>query len=276
MEEQEEQKVSSQIDQLKVFLEEKQELVNDESNYFSLLGLPNDATTDVIQRSYFQAVKQIHPDRLENIGASEYLEQAGQLFQKLTEAYETLSDVKKRVVYLKAMQEGKIGKETMNPEDEARIYAHRGSLMMKRRQYGEAEKFFEMALERIPTENEYKLDLAWAVFQNKEREDRERLQKSKEVLEEVLMTTGMNSRALFYMALHYKAKQDWVRQRRYLLQALNGDPNYRDAQREMRLLEMRLQKQRTSGFMGRLRSLFDRGKGKKKKKKRAGARKRRR
>ena len=43
------------------------------------------------------------------------------------------------------MEEGKIGKESMNPEDEARIYAHRGSLMMKRRQYGEAEKFFEMA-----------------------------------------------------------------------------------------------------------------------------------
>ena len=173
------------------------------------------------------------------------------------------------------MEEGKVGQASMAPEDEARIYAHRGSIMMKRRQYGEAEKFFEMALERIPTENEYKLDLAWAVFQNKEREDKARLQKSKEVLEEVLMTTGMNSRALFYMALHYKAKQDWERQRRYLLQALNTDPNYRDAQREMRLLEMRLQKQRTSGFMGKLRSLFDGGKNKKKKKKRPAGRRRR-
>ena len=270
-----EQQSSNQMDELKEFLEEKQELVNDESDFFTLLGLPKDATSDVIQRCYFQAVKQIHPDRLENIGATQYLEQAGQLFQKLTEAYETLSDVKRRIEYLKAMEEGKVGQASMAPEDEARIYAHRGSIMMKRRQYGEAEKFFEMALERIPTENEYKLDLAWAVFQNKEREDKARLQKSKEVLEEVLMTTGMNSRALFYMALHYKAKQDWERQRRYLLQALNTDPNYRDAQREMRLLEMRLQKQRTSGFMGKLRSLFDGGKKKKKKKKRPAGRRRR-
>ena len=272
----EEQQTDSQIEELKVFLEEKQELVNDEKDFFTLLGLPKDATTDFIQRNYFQAVKQIHPDRLENIGATQYLEQAGQLFQKLTEAYDTLSDMKKRIDYLKDMEAGKIGRESMAPEDEARIYAHRGSLMMKRRQYGEAEKFFDMALERIPTENEYKLDLAWAIFQNKEREDKERLQKSKEVLEEVLMTTGMNSRALFYMALHYKAKQEWERQRRYLLQALNTDPNYRDAQREMRLLEMRLKKQRTSGFMGKLRSLFDSGKGSKKKRKRPGAKGRRR
>jgi Ca-activated chloride channel family protein len=61
-------------------------------NYYSLLGVPRNATTDQLRRAYRQAALRLHPDRNERPGDTE-------VFLEISQAYETLTDADARRVY---------------------------------------------------------------------------------------------------------------------------------------------------------------------------------
>lgn len=61
-------------------------------DYYSLLGIPRDATMDDIREAYFNAAKRLHPDK--NIAPGET-----ELFFEAQEAYEVLSNPTKRASY---------------------------------------------------------------------------------------------------------------------------------------------------------------------------------
>ena len=58
---------------IEAYIAEKNEILEGDGlvNFFELFGVPEDASTELIQQSYFQAVKQIHPDRLDQIGGED-------------------------------------------------------------------------------------------------------------------------------------------------------------------------------------------------------------
>ena len=157
----------------------------------------------------------------------------------------------------------KDGGPAVSSEDEARIYAHRASVMLKRSQFTEAEDFCRRALEACPHDFNYKLDLVWTLFQNPHIAGAVQDEEVRPILEDILKQHPGNARALYFMALYYKGKDQLNRERRFLTQALHVDPNYRDVQREMRLLEMRLRKRKKNIF-GKLSDLLA-SRGKKKK-----------
>src|SRR5512143_715849 len=65
----------------------------EEKNYYSILGVPKDATEDQIKKSYRKIAMQYHPDR--NPGDKE----AEEKFKVASEAYEVLRDSEKRRIY---------------------------------------------------------------------------------------------------------------------------------------------------------------------------------
>ncbi|MFZ4462172.1 MAG: DnaJ domain-containing protein [Patescibacteria group bacterium] len=62
-------------------------------DYYASLGVPKTATETEIKKAYRKLAMQHHPDRTKGDKASE------QKFKEITEAYETLSDAKKRKQY---------------------------------------------------------------------------------------------------------------------------------------------------------------------------------
>ena len=81
-----------------------------DSSLYDVLELSPDCTSDEIKKSYKKLAMKYHPDK--NPDNSEALEK----FKKITEAYETLSDLEKRVYY------DKFGKSSETPMSDPREF----------------------------------------------------------------------------------------------------------------------------------------------------------
>ena len=64
----------------------------DQQDYYEILGVARDASQEEIKRAYFQAAQKLHPDK--NIAAGET-----ELFMGVQQAYEVLSNPKRRAAY---------------------------------------------------------------------------------------------------------------------------------------------------------------------------------
>jgi Ca-activated chloride channel family protein len=63
-----------------------------QQDYYSLLGIPRDASQEDIKRAYFEAAQKLHPDKNTAAGETE-------LFLDVQQAYETLSNPRRRAQY---------------------------------------------------------------------------------------------------------------------------------------------------------------------------------
>ena len=69
-------------------------------NYFRILGVKASANEDEIKKAYKRLSNKYHPDKLLNLSDDEK-EQASAQLQRVKEAYDVLSDAKKRAAFIK-------------------------------------------------------------------------------------------------------------------------------------------------------------------------------
>ena len=83
-------------------------------DYYGILGLPKDCTTDDVKRKYKSLAQKLHPDKLSgNLnGGNGKKDAAARSFALLHEAYECLQDEEKRRVYDVYGHEGVAGSES--------------------------------------------------------------------------------------------------------------------------------------------------------------------
>ena len=72
-------------------------------SYFELLDVPRDADNKQIKRAYFSLSKVYHPDRYYRANLGDYSVRLEQIFRKLVEAYELLSDPNTRAEIERSM-----------------------------------------------------------------------------------------------------------------------------------------------------------------------------
>jgi len=79
-------------------------------DYYATLGVARDANADQIKAAYRKLARKYHPDVSKEAGAEEK-------FKEVSEAYETLNDPERRLVYDRALQRARVS----SPQTPARV-----------------------------------------------------------------------------------------------------------------------------------------------------------
>ena len=176
--------------------------------------------------------------------------QVERIFARLSEAFAVLGDDGKRREYLDVLARGGEAAVKRREDDEAAQAARiigaeeqfrLGEMALRRQLYGQALESFKKAMELNPDEAEHHALYYWALWcstPNKEAilgEVRKGMQKALELNHRCVP-------ALYYFGQIYNQTGDIDRAYHNFLKVLSHRPGHVDAEREVRLIEMRKKK----------------------------------
>jgi Tfp pilus assembly protein PilF/DnaJ-domain-containing protein 1 len=123
-------------------------------NHYEILGLNIQSSRDEIKRAYFRLAKEYHPDRHFEKGLEDLKEVLGELFSRITEAYDTLLMEDRRKRYDAGLLQQKYGKKTSEAapakETQARNQFLQGKESLRRGDFKAAAYYLEAALQQDP------------------------------------------------------------------------------------------------------------------------------
>ena len=207
-----------------------------EKNYYQLLGLSKGATKDQIKTSYFNLVKKFHPDANPDV-KKEIREKTEEIFTKVTSAYETLFDDQKRKEYDSRDEVEKVKSQVKTIYD-AELAYKQGESFLKQRNYKDAEEKFRQSVSLNPAEAAYLGALAWARFLG--AQDKEPIIAGvKKEFEKAINMNPNAAESYFYLGNVYKHIDDIKKAETNFLKAVEINPDFIEAKRELRLLQQR-------------------------------------
>jgi len=238
-------------EEIRALIEEKHVHASNK-DYFAILGVPMDADRAQIQKAYFELARQVHPDRLRKQKIEDLLEKSTEVFKVLSDAYNLLINPQMKAAYIEKLgahvaATGEVMGAESDRVEMAKIFNHKGLLLLKRRDFAQAEEFFQKAREQDPDNPVYALRLGCSIFSNGERDEKERLSQAKVYLSEAVEKDESNAEAHYHLALYYKQTGNVVLCRKHLNAAIGHRDHFIEAKRELRLLEMRERNKDSSG-----------------------------
>jgi tetratricopeptide (TPR) repeat protein len=167
------------------------------------------------------------------------------LFAALNEAYEVLSDDRRRAEWQARAARGDGAVAPAGDPAQAAIDFEKAEACARTRDHARARGFYEAALRADPRA-EYQVAYAWALLQDP-RGDRTR---ARALAEAALREPACLDRAALVGALLARDEGDDDRARRLLERALAANPRNAEAERELRVLEARQGRPRGSRLPG--------------------------
>jgi tetratricopeptide (TPR) repeat protein len=212
----------------------------DELNHFELLKVQQSATSDAISAAYYALVKKFHPDRLPT--ALEPLTRCAQMvFERLTEAHETLTSSAAREEYVKTVAAGggtRASERMMRDVLESAMDYQKAEVLIRRRDYHQAMTLLRGAINRNPDESDYQALYAWLLHLMNPQEQAP-FDDMLRALDRALKSNPRNERAHFYKGTILKRVKRDNEAIKHFRAACDINPRNVDAAREVRIAEMR-------------------------------------
>lgn len=126
-------------------------------DFFTLLGVEQEAGSEEVRKAYFRMVKKHHPDRyFSEFLSPELRQKVSALFQRIGEAYSVLANPSRRQQYVASLQNGGKAEE---PEVEKILQAEtayqKGTVLLRMKSYTEAASTLAWAVKLSGQEPEY-------------------------------------------------------------------------------------------------------------------------
>jgi hypothetical protein len=202
-----------------------------EKSLFTRLGLAEGASKDEVKRAFLAIARQFHPDRFASPSLGDLKQAVSDFFTSVNEAYEVLSDDRKRAEYLAAVKGG-----SSNPQrsESARIDFQKGEACLRTRDYARARGFLESAV-RADARAEYQAALAWTYLVDPAGKD---LAKARAMVAEAAKDLKCD-RAQYVAGIVARDEGSEGEAERFFRAALAVNPRHADALRELKLVEGR-------------------------------------
>ncbi|MBI2389833.1 MAG: J domain-containing protein [Deltaproteobacteria bacterium] len=223
----------------------KSQSVDDES-FFEILGLAPESSADDAKNAYFALVKRWHPDRLP-ADLVDLKDDVARVFALMAEAYQTLTDPERRANYLAQLQHG--GGTPQDQAEVARVMEAAGAFQKAeffagKNQLGEAEPFANKAFELEPGDADHVALWCWIQANKPDRREGARYDDLVGRLEKALSDNPKNERARFYRGMILKLAGRMGEAIRDFREIAEHNPRHTDAVREVRLYNMRHERDR--------------------------------
>ncbi len=209
-------------------------------DFYQLLGVERDATKDQVLAAFFQLAKQYHPDKL-GAELADMRDASGRFFFRLTEAQQTLSDQAKRMQYDRQLANGSSAIDDEQEQILTVVHAatsfQKAEVLFKKRMLAAAELEARRAHESDPSQADYLALLAW--IQANKPDSEQQLPQILDRLNQSLKMSPENEKIHFYRG---QVLARLGRQREALADyriVVSKNPHHIEAQREIRLWEMR-------------------------------------
>lgn len=214
-----------------------------EENHYERLSVPTDASDAAIKSSYLRLAKDFHPDRLVGDGGTGLKNKADRLFAMIAEAYQTLTDAKKRRQYDDEVILGKKSDDDASDEANAILNAEhhflKGERLLRAGNTAKAFEAFAQAVELYPRESEYQACYGWTMWKLNHPANPGKASEAEKVLRDALKANARNDKAHLFLGQIARVKGELDEAKKHFEKALAIQPDNTDAQRELRVMEMR-------------------------------------
>lgn len=232
----------------------------DNLNHYQLLGLSTSASAQEINTAYVTLIKKFHPDRLQ--AALAPLARCAQLlFERLTEANNTLGDAAKRAEYDVAVAEGggtRAAERVMRNVLESTLDFQKAEVLMKRRDYAQAMQHLRVALGKNPDEPDYHALHGWLLHLMHPTEPAP-VNEMLAALDRAVKGNPNSDRIHYYRGMVLKRLRRDREAFNHFRKAMEINPRNVDATREVRLANMRKDSKPPPGPSGGLLSKLFKG-----------------
>ncbi len=228
-------------------IQEKYQKVKD-VDLFQVLEVSPKADAAQIKKSFLRLAKTFHPDLVANSGDAELVDQMDDIFARLNEAHEILTDSRRRMEYESALAEE--DQPTGARPQEAKIYYEKAVVFLKKKILDKAAESIRWAAELDPKNADYLAYQVWINYQKCEQNQQD-TQKAKHDLYQIVRMNKNSFPAVRFLSILYKQLGDRDDYEKCLLMANRLNPRDVETTRELRLLQARKQKEAKRGkFLG--------------------------
>ena len=213
----------------------------EKEDFFQVLGISRTDPPDVVRSAYFALAKRWHPDRMPT-ELEDVRDEAAKVFGRISEAFQTISDVEQRAQYLELIQ------RDMSEADEAAkvqqvieatIDFQKGEVFVRKRDFEKAEKHARRAYENDPEQPDHIALFAWVFANQPERYAKRDFAEPLALLDQAIRMQAKCERAYYYRAMLNKLLGKEAQAIRDFRVAADLNPRNIDAVREVRIAGMR-------------------------------------
>ncbi len=193
--------------------------------------------------------KVYHPDRVMEANDEELTHRMKVIFERISEAFQILSNPEKRAALAKEIVTGSVKKPNARPE-EANLQFQKAMVYLKKRDVANAADCIRWAMELDPNNGEYQAYRYWIDYLKGSEPEAERIGKVKANLLDVAKHFPRCFAAVRFLSLIFNKLKDQVSYEQYLIKAQSINPKDIEVNREIRLLTMRKEHLKGKGSSG--------------------------
>lgn len=213
----------------------------DHQSHYEILGVPNNAPKEDVQKAFFALAKVWHPDKLP-LALGDVRDACSKVFSKISEAHSTLMDPARRAEYDNALRDGTgsaAEQQKVQEVLEAANNFQKALIVLKRNDTTLGEELARRAYTADPTQADYLALVTWLDAQKPMNQNRDKTNDSIAKLDEAIKMNANCERAHFYRGMLHKRNDNMKQAIKDFKRAVELNAHNLDAAREIRLYSMR-------------------------------------